>query len=73
MSAFERGALVRLKSGGPTMTVDKLPGEDSGYSKLTLRGREKIIWTRYRCVWFQGNELKSDDFAEHLLTPASDQ
>ena len=68
--AFEKGGLVRLKSGGPVMTVDICPGEVSSYSKLTWRGIRNLTWHHYRCVWFDGNELHSDDFGEHLLAAA---
>jgi hypothetical protein len=52
------------------MTVDICPGDESGYSRLTWRGPEPLRWKTYRCVWFDGNELKSDDFGEHLLVAA---
>lgn len=70
MPAFERGELVRLKSGGPSMTVDVCPGDESGYTRLTLGGLKRVAWQTYRCVWFDGNELKSDSFSEHLLVAA---
>ena len=68
MPEFERGEVVRLKSGGPAMTIDKCPGDESGYSKLTWGGLKKLTWYTYRCVWFEGNELRSEDFGEELLT-----
>jgi uncharacterized protein YodC (DUF2158 family) len=68
MPVLEKGALVRLKSGGPVMTIEKCPGDASGHYRRTWRGREELRWTRYRCVWFVGNELKAEDFDEHLLT-----
>ena len=70
MPAFEKGGLVRLKSGGPVMTIDICPGEESGYSKLTFGGFKTLTWHTYRCVWFEANELKSQDFGEHLLVAA---
>ncbi len=69
---FKKGGLVQLRSGGPAMTVDICPGDDSGYSRLTWTGPKTLEWKTYRCVWFDGNELKSDDFGEHLLMAAEE-
>lgn len=73
MPAFEKGALVRLKSGGPVMTVDRFAGEESGYHKMTWSGLRTIRWHCYRCVWFDENELRCSDFEEHLLVAADTQ
>lgn len=43
---FEVGDIVRLKSGGPDMTVQRY---DVGYEY-------------YRCQWFAGKKLESGDF-----------
>ncbi len=47
MNEFEIGDVVQLKSGGPEMTIDDVPG--SGGS-------------RYHCVWFAGNKVQSGYF-----------
>jgi uncharacterized protein YodC (DUF2158 family) len=73
MPTFEKGALVRLKSGGPVMTVDRVPGEESGHHKMTWGGLREIRWYSYRCVWFDENELKSDVFEEYLLVAVDTQ
>jgi uncharacterized protein YodC (DUF2158 family) len=54
-NAFEKGDVVVLKSGGPPMTVDKVPGE-TGWSS-----------NGYYCRWFKGATADSGTYAEHLL------
>lgn len=55
MSDFEIGATVRLKSGGPVMTVS---------SKLSEKGS-------YNCVWFASDsEIKSQYFLAGTLKAA---
>jgi uncharacterized protein YodC (DUF2158 family) len=46
------GDVVRLKSGGPKMTVDNTNYMHSGLT---------------RCVWFSGNEVRYDNFSEESL------
>lgn len=50
---FKTGDIVKLKSGGPPMTVKELGPED--------RGGE------YLCEWFSGSTLKSSNFAPDSL------
>ena len=52
------------------MTVDRYPGEESGHFKLSWNGLKEILWREYRCVWFDGNMLKTGDFDEYLLDSA---
>ncbi len=52
---FEHGDIVRLKSGGPTMTIEELPGEIAAYEKS------------YGCVWFKEFDRKYGKFREHAL------
>ena len=54
-NAFGHGDIVMMKSGGPPMTVDKVPGEIS-YSP-----------NDYRCEWFKGATAQHGTFGEHLL------
>lgn len=56
-NAFNKGDVVILKSGGPPMTVDKLPGEKA-YGKVD---------GEYLCRWFKGATADKGSYAEHLL------
>lgn len=55
---FELGDVVRLKSGGPEMTV-------SGWEDLTFPTIE--------CHWFIGDELVCEDFFADMLELADDE
>jgi uncharacterized protein YodC (DUF2158 family) len=58
MARFQPGQLVRLKSGGPPMTVKQwfpAPGRDGG---------------EYRCQWFSGAKLSDGLFSEESIEPA---
>lgn len=52
---FHRGDVVRLKSGGPKMTVF---GDSWGYKR------------NVECEWFNGNERCKDDFHVDVLEAA---
>lgn len=56
---FKPGDKVQLKSGGPTMTVDK----------LITQGFES---DKYRCQWFSGSNLKQGYFAYDSLKKVDD-
>jgi uncharacterized protein YodC (DUF2158 family) len=56
---FKHGDIVVMKSGGPPMTVDKVPGDPHPY----LGGR----FTEYHCEWFKGATAQQGEFGEHLL------
>ena len=56
--AFEKGQRVRLRSGGPIMTVQTVP--------------EKTI-TTYRCQWFAGKKLENGTFPPESLVEVSDE
>jgi uncharacterized protein YodC (DUF2158 family) len=53
--AFKVGDLVKLKSGGPTMTVTRV--DDLG------------IRTIVRCTWFAGSKNERGDFPLETLVP----
>jgi len=49
---FKIGDIVKLKSGGPEMTVNALPDD-------------RIVI--YKCQWFAGKKLESGNFKEDSL------
>jgi uncharacterized protein YodC (DUF2158 family) len=57
--AFKVGDVVRLKSGGPRMTVESISKDEM------TRG---TIW----CVWFDKTDRKSGTFPEDALETATD-
>lgn len=57
-NAFKRGDVVVMKSGGPPMTVDNVPGGELSYG-----GR----LTEYLCEWVKGATSQKGKFGEHLL------
>jgi uncharacterized protein YodC (DUF2158 family) len=57
MNKFSTGDIVRLKSGGPTMTVDK----HSEY------GGDVV------CQWFAGSKLSIGGFPEGALVKVEDE
>jgi len=70
MAKFKRGQVVRLRSGGPDMTVKSVIGEekkmpftliDDAWKSKGLRDDDVI------CVWFEGNTSKEDGFDVELL------
>lgn len=54
-NAFKHGDIVVLKSGGPPMTVDAVPGEWQYHMK------------EYRCLWFKGATASQGGYEEHVL------
>lgn len=56
-SQFKKGEIVRLKSGGPDMTVDNL---------VTLTGHPRV-----RCTWFAGAKHQSAMFDPSTLVPVA--
>jgi uncharacterized protein YodC (DUF2158 family) len=57
MSEFKLGDIVRLKSGGPPMTVDE----------IDKKGGTAII----ACLWFDEGQLEDGEFSPAALVPAS--
>lgn len=55
---WKHGDVVVLKSGGPPMTVEHVPGEDERYGGT---------YKDYHCRWFKGADQKTGSFPEILL------
>ncbi|MFI0397091.1 YodC family protein [Paracoccus jiaweipingae] len=53
---FQLGDIVQLKSGGPAMTVSKVPKISGHMTKQ-----------KYVCQWFRGASNVSGDFGEEEL------
>lgn len=60
MSAFQKGEVVQLKSGGPLMTVEDVGAFGGGMSG-------KAAFEGARCVWFEGNNVKREVFPNEVL------
>jgi uncharacterized protein YodC (DUF2158 family) len=56
-NAFGKGDVVVLKSGGPPMTVDEVPGV-----RKYQKGDDE-----YLCKWFKGATADQGSYGEHLL------
>jgi uncharacterized protein YodC (DUF2158 family) len=59
--AFEKGTIVKLKSGGPEMTV----------RGAVISDRSSKWLGSYDCQWFAGKKLESGRFPEESLEVAS--
>lgn len=57
---FKHGDVVVMKSGGPPMTIAKVPGD-------FLSSTATRALTEYRCEWFKGANAQTGTFAEHVL------
>lgn len=57
---FNHGDVVVMKSGGPPMTVDKVPGDIASTF-------DNSKYTEYHCEWFKGATAQHGMFGEHLL------
>jgi len=67
-NAFNKGDVVVLKSGGPPLTVDDVPGTliDGQRDELgnPVPPIERVV---YLCRWFRGAHPMAGEFGEHLL------
>lgn len=62
MAEFKVGDVVKLKSGGPNMTIEGRTQEYGVTSK-----------THWHCVWFDGPQNYKEDFSETVLELADDE
>lgn len=64
---FKIGDVVKLKSGGPEMTISILVNEREPHNLASIphfRGT-------YECKWFEGDSLKSGNFFQDTLLLAT--
>jgi uncharacterized protein YodC (DUF2158 family) len=70
MVKFKVGDIVRLKSGGPKMTVNPLPASPDAERLAELEhGQDE----RTRCSWFDGKKFLSEVFHADALEPVRKQ
>jgi len=62
MEQFRKGDVVRLKSGGPCMTIIAL----GDYSGWTMRPSDTAV-----CMWFEGERKQATIFDVAILEKAS--
>ena len=65
---FDVGDIVRLKSGGPRMTVETVLEPDI----QDILNRENRGNT-YHCQWFAGSKLQIGEFTEHSIEAAPNE
>lgn len=58
MSNFQVGDIVEIKSGGPTMTVEKV----GRFSRSMNDSYDGVS-----CVWFDGSKMVRENFAAEAL------
>jgi uncharacterized protein YodC (DUF2158 family) len=58
---FRVGDLVKLRSGGPVMTVSDVPDPQAS---------SRVNATEYECVWFSGAKINSARFPAEVLDAA---
>ncbi|MCL5051638.1 DUF2158 domain-containing protein [Igneacidithiobacillus siniensis] len=62
MEKFKSGDIVKLKSGGPNMTVSNYVGIAAGRESKTVQ-----------CKWFAGAKSESSNFYEDMLVPVEEE
>jgi len=59
---FKEGDIVKLKSGGPEMTIEKIGQKKTGNEEFFAR-----------CVWFENDQSKDENFILESLILASEK
>ena len=65
MAEFKKGDLVRIKSGGPTMTIADVRTPNTSFGDDGSQ--------RYTCEWFAGAKIQESVFDEAVLEPADNE
>ena len=69
---YKVGDIVRLKSGGPQMTIQRIIGTDN--SNFMIKAADEFMKTQgfnngdLVCQWFDGNKLESGNFKTDSMT-----
>lgn len=76
MANFKLGDVVRLKSGGPIMTITLVAEANSTHQTErwafeAYKNKFGLSSAYYGCVWFVGNKKEDGAFPEEAITIAN--